>query len=138
MPDGETSDIKNTKSQHDARAFFSKYLVQLRLFVLQSSSEGIPSWIEALRHYYSNISGLTDMTKLNGWYDRLNKLNSNMNIKQMGTSHQSEYQQYLSTKVYGELFILQNELFEISAHLFMPLIDDIDSEEFDTKDFLGR
>jgi hypothetical protein len=110
----------NFKVNYDSRLHFSKFLVEMREKIL-NSTHNYNEWMFNLRNYSSHIQGLITPEQLEPWVKEFNEL-----VKAYNISLQNRQTNY---NIQGKLFDLQDKIFKMSSQLFLPKGDDDDDNE---------
>ena len=119
------------KAGFDSRIPFSRYLVELKEVLLRST-DNIENWMYALRLFHSNMQGLSHPTKLKEWKDKYkivySKYTTSKSNRGNGVNYNPEQ----------DLFDLQDELFELTAPLYLPISDEDADDELDLDAIFGE
>ena len=128
------------KAAYDARLYFSRFLVELRVEIAKSTDD-INLWMDNLLKLASNCAGLVDNNKLKEWHKHQQEITKRYNCKYI--INQQNYKSNgnsinVEQSFKGAMFKLQSELYEITAPLFLPISAGDDLVNYDPSVFLDK
>lgn len=122
------------KPGYDSRQHFAKFLVELKQeikSIRNDYTKGIEDWLESLREYYSHCKGHAKPELMKEWLQHWQEV---VNYAKKTLSHPKRIEIEVNILT-PEIYKLQDDIFEITAHLFLPSSED-EKEDFDPRSII--